>query len=277
MATTTYNGEYLKIFFNSGATDINTADLGWYQVIVNSWSLSWVFSDGDSTFIDINTSSYFSPDDIDDNFDSDNYSSSSTWSIYYPDSYEDNDSKSRKLNYGYIIEGSGLFNVFWSNLKMKQYIHDNSNNLDPINQRIWTVWSGALYLDIAWDHKIVLYRIDSQSYNDTNELIFNQRIVSWDSWADVGYLQNDLTLDSGTWSAYEFDFINNDYSLFIENIWSGALLYQINWVDLSNWKDLYIVPLQDDEPWFFSFLGSHMLVDQEWKLVWDQLEVFGLK
>jgi len=64
------------------------------------------FSDTDTTNINITASYPLSSDNIDDNFDSDNYTIYSTGTTLYPDGYVDNDADARLLNYGYVIEGS---------------------------------------------------------------------------------------------------------------------------------------------------------------------------
>jgi hypothetical protein len=271
------NWSDLTFTFNSDFDDLIFAKYQGYQIAINSWSTSWTFWDSDSTFIDLWGTSYLVADGIDDNFDSDNYSASSTWSIFYPDGYIDNDSDARALNYGYIIEDSWLYNVFWSNTRMKNYIGENPFNNDAILKKLWQTWSWYLSLDINDSYRMFLYRIDNTTYNESNEMIIEQRIV-WDAQlGGIWYLQDDLSLDSGTWSAYNFDFINHDYALFIENTSSWALLYQIRWEDATTGSGLYLNPLKDDDISVFSYLWSHMLVDDEWKLIWDQFEVFWLK
>lgn len=276
-ATNAHNAQDLDIYFNADYTDLEFAEYSWRQVVLNSSSVSWIFTDSDSTNIDLWSAWYLIWDGYDDDFDSDNYNISSSWSLYYPDNYEDNDADSKLLSYGYIIEDSGLFNVFWNNIKSKAYIRSNQNNINANHAVPWDVSSGYLYLDINKAHKIVLYRINPTVYNESNELIIEE-LLTW-TWqaAGVWYLQDDLSIGTGTTDAYDFNFSSNDYALFVENTSSGALLYQIRWEVASSGSWIYINPLKDDDPILFEYLGWHMLIDDNGRLIWDQFEVFWLK
>jgi len=271
------NGSELILNFNSDFNDIEFANYQWHQIPVNSSVLTGTFWDSDNTFLDLGSNAFIAADGYDDNFNSDNFSISSTGSIYYPDGYIDDDADARVLTYGYVIEDSWLYNTFWSNTQMKNYIEENPYNNDSVFRKLWQVSSWYLHLDINASHRLVLFRIDNDTYNETNELIIEQNITGTGQLAGVWYLQNDLSLNSGTGSAYNFDFINNDYALFVENTSSGALLYQIRWEVAASWSGIYINPLKDNNISIFSFLWSHMLIDDEWRLIWDQFEVFWLK
>lgn len=272
-----YNGSELVLNFNNSFDDLAFAKYQGHQIIIHSWSISGTFGDSDTTFLNLWWTSYLSSDGIDDNFDSDNFNISSTGGVYYPDNYIDNDADARVLTYGYVIEDSWLYNTFWSNTQMKNYIEENPYNDDSVFSKLWQLSGWYLHLDINADHRLVLFRIDNDTYDETNELIVEQNITGTGQLAGVWYLQNDLSLNSGTGSAYNFDFINNDYALFIENTSSGALLYQIRWEVTSSWSGIYINPLKDNDMSIFSFLWSHMLIDDEWRLIWNQYEVFWLK
>lgn len=272
-----HNGIDLSIFFNNSYDDIEYAQFDGSQVGVNSGSLVWTFWDSDSTQITIPNTSYFAADSYDDNFDSDNYSVSSSWSVFYPDWYFDNDSEGKLLLYWYVLEWAGLYNAFWSNTKIKQYIQANSNNLNLVHQTLWSTWSGFLKLDINWDHALFLYQIDKNVFIDSNEMIITSIYTGIWQTGWVWYLQNDLSIGTWTTDAFNFDFIGNDYALFIENTWSWALLYQITAESALSWSWVYINPLDDSDPSIFSYLWSHVFVDDEWKLIGDMFEVFWLK
>jgi hypothetical protein len=272
------SGWDLILTFNSDFNDLEFANYQGHQIPINSWNLTGTFGDSDTSFLDLWSSAYITADLYDDNFDSDNYNIFSTGSIYYPDGYIDNDAGARALNYGYISEDSWLYSVLWSNTRMKDYIAQNShNNNTSVLMSLWQVVWWYLKLDINASHRIVVYEIDNDSYNETNELIIQQTITGTGQLGWVWYLQSDLTLDSGTGSAYNFDFVNNDYAVFIENTSSEALLYQIRGEDATSGSGIYLNPLKDDDIYLFSFLWSHMVIDEEWRLIWDQFEVFWLK
>jgi len=267
----------LDIFFSWDFSDIEFAQYDSSQVWVNSWTLVATFGDSDTTTLTLPWTWYYSSDGIDDNFDSDNFSVSSTWATMYPDWYLDNDSDAKLLNYWYALEGSWLYNALWTNSKMKQYINGNTNNDVGSYQKIWNTSSWYLNVDINGDHTLYLYRIDPDVYDESTELVVQELITGTGQTWWVGYLQDDLSIASGTWSAYGFDFINNDYALFIENTWSWTLLYQITAESASTGNSIYINALDDSQDNIYSYLGSHLLVNNEWQLIGDTFEVFWLK
>ena len=273
----THAGNLVKLYFNSGATDLDYAQYEWREVSVNSGTTSATFLDSDSTFIDLAASFPLESDLIDDNFDSDDYRVYSTGTTLYPDIYADDDVDSRLKKYGYIIEGSWPYNVFWSNDAMIWYIEANTYNDDTYNTILTGISSWYLYFDVAADHRMRLFEIDKNNYNATNEIIVTNQTQGQIQTAGIGYLQNDMTLSSWTGSAYNFDFTIHDYAIFIENASTGALLYQITGQDAVTGSGIYLNPLKDDDASLFSYLGSHMIIGNRGELIGTQLELFGLK
>lgn len=272
-----YDGSQLKLSFNLDISDLAFADYLWYQIVLNALNQSGVFPDG--TTFSAAASYPLLPDGVDDNFDSDNYTAYSTGTIGYSSGYSDNDDDARKLMYGYIIENSGLYNIFWSNSWMKQYIAQNIWNNHPYFVKIGDSSATHLYLDIDSSFRLILYRIDKNQYDLTKEMIPTSTIYGTWEIASIGYLQSDLSLSptkTGTWE-YVFDFINHDYALFVENTATGSLLYRIRAEQASTNSGVYINPLKDQDPSIFSYLWSHLLIDEEGKLIGDQFELFGLK
>ncbi len=272
-----YNSTSVNLYFNSNYTDIEFAQYLWSQISINSGSTAGTFADG--TSFSFAASYPLIADGIDDNFDSDNYSSYSTGTIFYPDGYRDNDDESRRMMYGYIIENSGLYNVFWSNTKMKNYVSQNPANLHPSGLRIGSSTGSYLYLDIDTSFKLILYRLDKNAYDTSKELLITERVTGTGEVASIWYLQTDLSLSpvkTGT-GEYLFDFVNHDYALFVENTSSGALLYQLRAEHASSGTGLYINPLKDQDVSLISYLWSHMFIDDEGKLIADQYEVSALK
>jgi hypothetical protein len=275
----TYAGNPLRIVFNWILSDIAFADYQWFQIPINSGSTSWVFPDADTTTISLAASYPLLPDGIDDNFDSDNYTAFSTWVVQYPNGYVDNDDDSRRMAYGYIIENSWYYNILWSNTKMKQYIDQNPSNNHPRFWKISNTSSGHLYLDIDSPFRMILYRMSPTAYNTTWELVIQEIITGTGQSASIGYLQKNLSLSAvktGT-GEFAFDFVNNDYALFIENTSTWALLYRLRWENALTGSGIYLNPLKDNDISVFSFLGSHLLIDEEQKLLGNQFEILGLK
>ncbi len=273
-----HNGNDIDFYFNSWSTDLEFAQYEGSQITINSLNTTGTFADSDSTFLDLTLSYPLLSDGIDDNFDSDNYSIYSTGAVYYPDGYVDNDAQSRLVNYGYVIEDSWLYSIFWSNKKMKDYIDNNLNNSDSIYTKLGNVSSGNLYLDINKSFRLILYRINPSNYEETWEFVISEKRIGTGELAWIGYLQDNLSLSAvKTGSEYNFDFTTHDYALFIENTSTGALLYRVSAEDSISGSGVYLNPLKDDDTSLFSYLGSHMFIDEEWKLIWSQFEVFGLK
>ena len=274
----THDGNPVTFYFNAAFTDLQYAQYEGYQKAMSSANQVDTFSDTDTTNINITASYPLSSDNIDDNFDSDNYTIYSTGTTLYPDGYVDNDADARLLNYGYVIEGSWLYNMFWSNRQMQEYIDNNPYNTDSIYTKLGDVSSGRLYFDVNKSFRLVLYKIDDAQYEATREMIIEEQLVGeWEN-AGIWYLQDDLSLSSTvTWSEYDFDFVNNDYALFVENTGSGALLYRIRWEDIATGSWVYLSALNDNDSSIFSYLWSHMLINDEWRLIGNQSEVFGLK
>lgn len=274
----THNGNPVVFYFWPDYTDLKFAQYEGFQEEISSGSTTATFSDPDNTFLDLSASYPLVPDGIDDNFDSDDYTIYSTGTTYYPDGYVDNDADSRLLTYGYILENSGLFNVFWSNTKMKDYIHTNTHNGDAIHRKIGTTSTGSLLLDINKDHRLILFRMNPSDYDTTKEFIITQQVTGTGQLASIWYLQDDMSLNSTiTWNEYVFDFVNHDYALFVENTSTWALLYRIRGEEIGTGSGIYINPLDDDDNSIFGYLGSHVLIDDSGRLIWNQFEVFGLK
>lgn len=273
----THAGNPVLLYFNTWATDLEYAQYQWREVTLNSTTTSNTFLDGDNTNIDIAASYPLVPDLIDDDFDSDDYMVYSTGTTLYPDVFVDDDVNSRLRTYGYIIEGSGPYNVFWSNDEMQNYIDNNSHNSDSYYTTLSSTSAGYLYLDVAASNRITLFELSKTDYNTTKEHIITSQLQSADQWAGIWYLQTNMTLASGTGSAYNFDFTTHDYAIFIENTSSWALLYQITWEQATTGSGIYINPLKDDDISLFSYLGSHMLISEGGRLIGTQLELFGLK
>lgn len=274
----THDWNSVIFYFNTDYDDLWYANYQWSQVAMSATQQTGTFSDLDTTFIDVSASYPLGSDGIDDNFDSDEYTFFSTWSVQYPDGYADNDDDARLLNYGYVLEGAGLYSMFWSNREMQEYIDENTHNSDGINVKLWDVSSGRLYLDINKSFRLILYRIDDAQYELTKEFISEEK-VTW-TWqvASIGYLQDDLSLSPAvTGSEYDFDFVNNDYALFVENTSSGALLYRIRGEEIGTGSWVYLSPLKDDDSSIFWYLWNHILISEDWYLVGEQYEVFGLK
>jgi len=81
-----------------------------------------------------------------------------------------------------------------------------------------------------------------------------------------------------TWrNDYNFDFINYDYAILLENTTSEVLSYNIKWYDNTTNKDLYIVPVDDSDDILLKYLGNSIVIDEEKRLISEQKEVVSSK
>lgn len=271
-------GNDLALYFNSQFDDFQYAEYEWRQVTINASNLSDTFWDSDTTQIDLWSAAYFIWDGIDDNFNSDNYSSFSTWSTLYPDAYYDRDDKSKLMNFGYILEWTDLYNILWTNSRMNNYIKNVPSNTLSNAVVIWDVTQWHLHLDIDSSYRLALYRINKNIYNYSRELVIESSQFLGLQPAGNWYIQNDLSLSNVVnVNTMAFDFTTNDYALFIENNGSGALFYKLTAQEALTWTGIYINPLDDSDPSILGYLASDMIVDNEGKLIADQSEFFGLK
>ncbi len=272
-----HSGNDFRLYFNSAFDDIEVVEYLWEFLLLNQSTTSNTFSDPDGTNIFLDNINYITtPDNIDDNFNSDNYRSSSTWSVIYPNLYWDDDSLARTIIYGYVSPNAGFWNVFWTNTKTNEYISNNTNNDSSIHTKASTA-SWFIYLDSDKSFDIRVVEFNRNNYNDFNELrvesSFSFSSASWALW----YIQPDGSLSWSTWSAYEFDFENKDYAIFLNNTWSGTLFYQVSAVDSLWLTKLYINPIRDDEDGIIRILGNDIFINDEGRYIWKQSEIITSK
>lgn len=274
-----YSWKELKLYFNSESTEYGSGEYDSSFITITSWSWDSAFWDSDSTLIDFSWN-YSASDNIDDNFDSDNYRWNSTWSIDYPDSYSDNDDEARKNIYWYVFDTDGFYNIFWSNTPIKNIIWENTNNTGSLTINMWNTSTWYLFLDLDKDFNIKLAKYSSAYYDSNNKLkpdefLETNSLSSW-SW----YIQNNLWVLSLswviTWNEYVFDFINSDYWVFIENSLTWALLYRVFWEE-DTWSWLYINPIDDSWSWTIKILWNDIIIFDDLNHIGKTLEVIKSK
>lgn len=271
-------GDYLssndfKIYFNADLDNLDVAEYNNEFRSITGLTTS-AFSDG--AILNLNTTtSYLRSDDIDDNFNSDNYRVNSTWAVDYPDGYGDDDTNVRKTIYGYVSPDAGFTKIFWSNEKTNRYISDNTNNDDIINARASTSsWFLVLDADKSFDIKIL--ELDRAAYSNLNEIrAINTIDNSVATWL-IGHIQTDGSLDSANASGYEFDFPNKDYAVFLNNTGTWVLFYTLSGEALSG-SGLYINPIIDDHPSMIRVLGNDIILNPQWLYIWKQSEIVVAK
>lgn len=273
-----YQSQAVKIYFNSGFTDFDEATYWANIVSMSSWIWNNVFWDSDSTLIDISWSAYFNPDWIDDDFNSDDYLVTSAW-VYYPNDFQDDDNSARKLLFWYVPVDYWYKKVFWNTKKTLKIIDENTNNNDTLNEKIWNVNAWYLYFDVDADFDIKLLKFNKSIYNESNELI-RLETLTWALNAWIWYLQWNwwvLSLSATkTWNEYEFDFVNDDYAIFIKRIWAGTLLYKITW-ETTTWTWIYITPIDDSDNNIIKYLWNEILIDEQWRFLSKEVELIFTK
>jgi len=120
---------------------------------------------------------------------------------------------------------------------------------------------------------------NKNKYIATNELV-SLWTLDWSGLAWIWYLQNNawvLSLSGWiTWNEYVFDFLNNDYALFIKNNWTGALLYQVTWeTTTGTW--IYITPIDDSDSEIVRYIWNEILLDTDSRFVAKQTELIYKK
>ncbi len=224
--------------------------------------------------------SYFVTDWYDDNFNSDNYRVTSSWTTstgtYYPNSWQDDDNFARKIFYGFVSPSDGYKKIFWNTTKLASLINNNTNNSDSLNVKIWNVTSWYLKLDVDNNFELKLLKFDKLSYNNTKELIV-QNSYKWSISAWSWYIQNNSWVLSLswviTWNEYTFDFLNNDYALLVKSSSTWSLIYKLTWVS-STGTWIYINPIDDSNNSYFKYLWNDIILDENWKYIAKETELF---
>jgi hypothetical protein len=238
------------------------------------WDLTWNFSSDSGTLITINSSSYKKPDWIDDNFNSDNYSSD-YWLTIWENLY-DNDSDARNSIIWYITKTWSLENIFWNNEIINNYIDSNPNNSDNTYLKIWDVNQWYLKLSVNTGSTIKIVKFDRSRYTQNKELFVTESF-EWDSTILSWYIHktwNTLSLVWSIWSSYGFDFTNNDYAIFIKNNWTWILNYKLTWDTLTKW--IYINPINDSYPKEIKIMSYYITINS-WIYIWDLSEYIKIK
>jgi len=283
----TYNGFNFNIYFNSNYDNFSNAEYRGSYVTL-TWTMFWettfTWADTDATLITFlnNWTNLKWLDKIDDNFNSDDYKVVSTWSsstwVLYPNNFIDDDVLPREVIFWYLSAKSNFKNIFWSNDKINTFIANNSNNDDILHEKIWNVSSWSIILTINWNYDLKLVKFNKADFNNLNTLnsihVLNWKNLTW-NW----YIQNNgwvlSTSIVKTWNEYIFDFKNNDYGLFLKNIWSTNLSYNVS-AETIAWTWIYINPI-DDSSDTLKFLWSDIYIDNEWKYSSTSFLVTGSK
>ena len=268
------------MYFNTGFTDVTYVEYDNDAVLISSGLWSRAFFDSDSTTIDFTGSLPLTPDGIDDNFNSDDYLVTSTGTTQYPNGFLDDDAKARKNIYGYVNPDAWFTNIFWSNLETSKYINNNPNNVDPLNEMIWAANSAYMKLDVNGSFRMRIYQFDKLEYAETKQLFSTWTLTSEELAWWIWYIQNNsgaLSLSvAKTWNEQEFDFVANDYAIFISSTSTWALLYNIS-AETPTGTGIYINPIDDSDDDVIKVLANDIVIAGAWWFLTEQFEVIDFK
>lgn len=289
----------LKIFFNKDFTDFSWSTYSWSYTSLVNWSWQVAFSDWQNTMISFDTTWLNGRDSIDDNFNSDNYLVTSTWTTlswtYYPNWFADDDVDYRKKFFWYVESWFVNKNIFFNNKETNEVISGSLNNADSLNAKIWTsTWYMMLDVDWTYDLKIVKFskiKYDEFRKNSPKEWVpIELKVLETIKWKNISsgfwYIykktDGDLTTypysssDVPTWwTPYLFDFVNYYYWLFLTNNSNNVLTYNLT-AETITWLGIYIVPVDDNSQSDLRFLWND-IYDNFWKYTWYQFSIVWKK
>ncbi len=275
-----YNSSFKTDIYYKKELEVNS-DWSWF---IDNYKWSWANIkcrlQADWTyFVEWDSGSVLWSDGIDDNCNSDNFLWNNSWSQDYPDNFEDNDNYARK-NLDWVVFPTQQKNIFWNNFKINRFIDNNPNNTDSFNKKIWEVNSWALYLKINTGAILTLIKFDRNQYKNFNNF-YKLETITWDLGAWSWYLQkswNNIVFTSNLANAYNFDFKNNDYALFLKNKDNSTILnYNLYWKEISTGSWIYINPIDDSKNNIIEFLGYDIIKNESWNLVWKIIKFIKKK
>ncbi len=136
---------YIKIMSDHANAFLNVSEIEVYELSdtwIKEWVSDWTFNDWDDTLMTFDETWIWWDDNIDDNMNSDNYRSTSSWVVWYPWDFADDDIVPR-LTIFWSVQPSTTdhFNVFWNNYKTEELIENNwFNNDNPLLiAKLWDV------------------------------------------------------------------------------------------------------------------------------------------
>lgn len=280
---------------------LNIAEISVY-LLAETWEIGWeaesTFWDSDSTFFSFDSTGIGWEDWVDDNMNSDNYRSSSTWALWYPWDYLDDDITPRTTIFWNVSPNtSDYFNIFWNNYITNKMINDNEyNNDDPLRvAKIGEVERWYLFFDLfsktelSLSYNLKIIEFDRNAYEKEYTLlptaIYETTNLSDNYW----YLQLDWDNMSfsryKTWKEFEFDFKNKDYSIYFTNNLETNMAIRITWEErptswdplTTYWRQIYINPIDDSKSWLIETIANHIIIGWEKNFIWENFKVIWAK
>ena len=290
---------YLNVKFISFVTDqdkiLDLLDLYIYKAQVSSWWLdsvietpwdfirTWLrdYTDTDTTLVSFDGTWIWLGDNLDDNFNSDDYHVMSDIRDleYYFAWFQDDDIVPRKTIFWSIPAWEAFDNIYWTNYKTIDFIDQNTNNNDILNMKAWDVTSWYMYLDISFENSEVnksydlkILEFSRDAWRDEFTLFPLDSLEGLDVDNKFWYISEDsnwnLYLSPSTWSWYVFDFQNKDYSLFLTNYADTSLSYRLR-AETDTGTGIYINPI-DDSGDDIKILANDIIIGWEKNFIWEE-------
>lgn len=274
----------LKSYLDISEIVITQLDYVW----VNQWAADWTIDNSYNSLMTFDSTGVWWYDDIDDNMNSDNYRSTSTWDTWYPWDFLDDDITPRITVFWSVDPKSNdWINVFWNNYLTQELIESNIYNDDNPSEtvKIWEVSDALLYFDLFstvenldYDFKILVF--DKDKYENEYTLYPLENYETENITDEYWYLQYDsenkkLSLSTyKTWNEFIFDFSTYDYALFFKNNEEENLAIRITWEEetsnLNNtWKIIYLNPINDSIDWTIETITNHIIIWWEKNFIWE--------
>jgi hypothetical protein len=257
--------------------------------LISSWSEEiW---EAQSNFTDDNTYFSFTSDGIswnnwiDDDLNSDNYSVTSIWNIYFPNDYQDDDVVPRLTVFGSIPVNDKYHHIYWNNYKTVEYLSGNINNNDALNVKMWDIDTAYMFLDtfnsVEQDFDLKILEFDRDIYKNEFTLLPINTNEGKNLTDYIWYIQKSSTWSLSlsketTWDEFEFDFKNKDYALFLKNNTTGTVSYHLS-AETVTWTWIYINPIDDSWTGTVKILSNHIIIGGEKNFIWENFEVVWSK
>lgn len=223
-------------------------------------------------------------DNIDDDFNSDNFRAGSIDNIQYPDWYYDDDIFPRLTLVNNISASEEFYNVLWTNKKILKKVDENIFNSDPTTSliKISEVDSWIIKLDISstseLNYEIKIIEFDREIYENSWELsaneIFNSTTLNSNSWyISINSDWNVILNKTKTLEEYNFNFKEKDYWIFIKNHSDWELLVNLTWEEKATGKNIYLNAINDSFDNKFEVFVNHIIIWENWYIYGDYKKI----
>ncbi len=273
-----FNSQDLDLIFTSDYSTFQRAILGNSDSVNLNGEYAKTadsnFSDADSSLLSFD-SSYYNPDGIDDNFNSDDSTAQSSTGSVYASWFLDNDADAKIYGVWVVENNNSWKNIFWNNTKISDYIDKNTNNIISQTPNIWTSsWVLFLETQLQTEFRITEFRkSDFDQYGELVPINKTQFSISTGS----GFLQDNGALSKTiTGNELVFDFIEKNYGIFLKNGNTQTSKYTFYFQN-NDEKKLIIIPMAEHLNNVFGYLGYKIIINSSGRYIYKIQEMFTSK